>query len=552
MLNSTIKTLLIITFLIVPLNLKSEGDFDYLLERLDADSLKRNLEVLANDSMRGRKPGDVGARKAAEYIASKFNQYNLQFPRGMKSYFQRAPMHSSAPLKSSDFIVKRSEDSLSLRLLEDYLLYETGPESYIPKAIDAVFVGYGISAPEYDYNDYQNADVDGKIAVFLGGEPYSDNYDYFKANEPTIFSALEAKRRTALARGAIGCLLIPSPIDYFYRSWEKTKEEYYFNDISLSYSATGNFTALINPSLAEKLFKESGFELRRVYEMHFNQKMTSFPLNIKMKFKGEFIRRDFLSNNVAGTLKGSDPELKDSYLIITAHYDHLGVAENLSGDSIYNGAIDNAIGAAGVLELARVFSELETPPKRSILFLLTTGEEFGLLGSTYYTDHPIYPLYKTVANVNVDGLAFIDKFSSAIGVGAKYSTLNEYFEEALEYLGIAKGKIPPEFRQFESFRHSDQLSFAKAGAPSILIMDGPDYVNLSSQEAINKLINWSENVYHTPADDINQDIDFEAAVQHLKLIAVMCYLIAADDEAPEWFDDVPYKTERLRTRIEKR
>jgi len=530
-------------------NIKGLSQTEDLSVKISVENLKRHIEILANDSLEGRGTGQKGGESAAKYLANEFEKLKLRKAGNLSSYYQYIPMHGSIPQLTSELVLYSGEKQNHLTLYEDYLLYKSGAQTFIPVALELVFVGYGIIALEFDYNDYQSVDVKGKIVVFLEGEPYSTDEDYFDAERPTIYSYPESKQRIAISRGAGGSILIP---DLKYKTWEKLVREFSFEDVTLAYSVSGNLSLLINPSMADDLFKNSGYTLEDIYKMRSSNSITGFPLKAKLSFKGEFKERDFLSPNIVGMISGSDPELKDSYLIISAHYDHLGIGPPVKGDSVYNGAFDNAIGDAALLEIARIFVNKEVHPKRSIIFLLLTGEEKGLLGSIFYTANPVVPLYKTIANVNIDGIALFDIFKSIIGIGKEYSTLEEYLEKAAKENNLIISSIPPLFERSESFYRSDHAAFAAAGIPSILIVDGIDYKNLSREEALKRFINYSENVYHSPFDDLNQPMNFNAAVQHIDFIYDFCNELANSNETPEWKQGSPFINARLRSIAEKK
>jgi Zn-dependent M28 family amino/carboxypeptidase len=274
-------------------------------------------------------------------------------------------------------------------------------------------------------------------------------------------------------------------------------------------------------------------------------------MNCGISFRGEFKERDFIASNIIGMVEGKDSELKDSYMIVSAHYDHLGIGVPVKGDSIYNGVFDNAIGVSAVLELARIFSE-KVESKRSIIFILLTGEEKGLLGSKYYTDNPVVPLYKTVADINIDGVALFDNFKSVIGIGAEYSTLTDFLNNVAADDKVKVTHIPSEFRNADAFSRSDQVSFANAGIPSILVMEAPDYVSMSKEEGLKKFIKYSENIYHSPFDDLSQYMNFDAAVQHIDIIYDLCKMLVNSEEVPVWKNDAPYINARLRSIAEKK
>jgi Zn-dependent M28 family amino/carboxypeptidase len=213
---------------------------------------------------------------------------------------------------------------------------------------------------------------------------------------------------------------------------------------------------------------------------------------------------------------------------------------------------DNAAGVSALLEIAEAFTKLTVKPKRSIIFMLLTGEEMGLLGSKYYVDHPIVPLYKTIANINIDGVASFDEFNSVVGFGTEYSTLEDFLTNAALQENLNVTDVPSIFMKSESFRMSDQITFATVGIPSILVMDGIDYKNLTKEEGLEKFIYFSDNIYHTPFDDLSQPINYEAAIQHIKLLFRLAYNIADSVEEPEWNSGSPFINARLRTIAEKK
>ena len=512
------------------------------------EMLQRHLQFLGSDLFEGRGTGAMGGNLAARYLALEFDKMKLIPPGNNSSYYQYVPMHGSISLPESKLVISGEHDTTTLAINRDYLLYKGGEQTFIPAPVQLVFAGYGIVAPEYDYNDYQSIDVEGKIVVVLEGEPNSDDPAYFDGERPTIYSFPESKQRVAISRGARGCIIIPS----MYTNWEVQKQNFSFEDVTLAYSVTGNLGILLNPASAEKLFKGSQYSYEEVFRMHLQNRITSFELKTRLTFKGEFRERDFVSPNIAGIIEGSDPALKDSYIIISAHYDHLGIGTAVKGDSIYNGVFDNAAGTAALLEIARVFSGLPVPPKRSILFLLLTGEEKGLLGSAYYTENPLVPLYKTAADINIDGIALFDRFKSIIGIGAEYSTLKEYLLKTANANNVGITEIPPQFQHYESFSKSDQISFASAGIPSMLVSEGIDYVNISKEEGLKQFINYSENIYHSPFDDLKQPMNLDAAVQHIKIIYDLCYMLAQSDKTPEWYTGSPFINARLRSQAERK
>ena len=540
------KLLLILLFIINSVSAQNEK----LKSLISKENVIKNIYTLGSDEFEGRGTGEIGGEKAARFLANEFKQLNL-IPLGEdSSYFQPIRMHGGKPLSTSRLVLYSGMEQKEFKLWDDYLIYFSGEQTFIPAPIELVFIGYGIIAPEYDYNDYQSVNVEGKIVVFLDGEPQSKDESYFNGIKPTLYSYPEVKQRVALSRGARGSIIIP---DIYHGSvdWEKLKRDFSFEDVSLASSVTNNLAILFNPSSIQALFSNSEFSLFDIYNLQSKGVMQSFQMNCGISFKGEFRERDFTSSNIVGMVKGSDSEMKDSYLIISAHYDHLGIGIPVGGDSIYNGVFDNASGVAALLELARIFSE-DLKPERSIIFLLLTGEEKGLLGSIYYTNNPIKPLYKTIANINIDGIALFDKFKSIIGIGAEYSSLNNFLIDVANSDNVTITQIPEEFNNVDAFSKSDQVAFANAGIPSILIMESPDYINLSKEEGLNMFINYSENIYHTPYDDLNQKMNFDAAIQHISILLDLSNQLVQSKETPKWNNDSPFIDARLHSIAEKK
>jgi len=539
----------ILFFYLIEVKPQSFDDFYRAVNSFESDSILKHLNFLASDSLQGRGLGTDGIEIASKYIANKFQQYGLKPNPKSNNYFQEIPMHGSLPLSSSELKLYNKDSVITLRYSQDYYLYKGGQQTYIPSPLEIVFVGYGIFAPEYDYNDYQSVDVTGKIVVYLDNEPLSDDPDYFNGRSPTHYSFAEVKRQIALSRGAAGTIIIPFEN---YNDWNFVKRDFDLEDINLAYSVTSNLSLIINPECVNYIFKNSGYSFEDIVKMYNSHKMKSFELKTLLTFKGSFKERNFLEKNIIGILPGVDEKLKDSYLIISAHYDHLGIGISVNNDSIYNGALDNAIGVSVLLEIARVFSKFEVAPKRTIVFIAFTGEEKGLLGSTYYCDNPVFPLYKTIANVNIDGIAFFRDFKSIVGVGAEYSSLEDKLLETANRYQLTVEDIPDEFNSINAFTNSDNYAFAFNGVPSILILEGIINKTKSREEVIDAFVDYYLNRYHTPFDDLNQNIDIIAAERHAKIIFDFCFSLSNSSIAPEWKKDSPFLKAKLRNIAEKR
>ena len=512
---------------------------------VDPHRLRHHVQVLAADALEGRGTGTRGGELAARYLAGELRRMGWT-PFGEDGFRQPVPMHGGLPLPSSQLTIHADGTVHSLELGADYVLYSAGDHTFVPEPAELVFVGYGIVAPEFDHNDYQDAEVTGKIAVFLAGEPPSDDPEYFAGAEPTVYSSTEVKQRIAISRGAVGSVLLPAERDVRHPSWAAWRREFAFEHVTLAYSVPRNLSLVLRPELADRLLLEpNGLSIRGLYAAAQSHQLLSRSLGIALAFRGSFDERDFLADNIVAVRRGQDPALRDSYVVVTAHYDHLGIGPEMSGDSIYNGVVDNALGVAGVLEVARVLSEDRRPLRRSVIVLLTTGEEKGLLGSSYFVDHPPVPLVQLVANVNVDGLAFFDDFNDLIGIGGELSTLGSTLASVCHHLDLQIGSVPPFFWVSEALKLSDQYAFAEAGVPAILISEGFSTTHHRPSEAIAYSIRWGMERYHTPFDDLKQRLDLAASAKHTEVILAFVQAVANSPIAPRWHHGTPYRYRRL-------
>jgi len=539
----------LIIIIILSLSTKAQSSLEYfnVLNSINKDSIKKHLTYLASDELEGRGLGSKGIKLAANYISDYYSYYKLNKISTGRSYFQEIPMHGSQALSNSELTILNKDFEVSLKYGEDYFLYKCGQQTFIPQPLDIVFVGYGIVAPEFDYNDYQSVDVEGKIVLFLDGEPLSDDPDFFNGSLLNNYSSAELKRRIAISRGAAGTILIPTER---YTNWKEVQRDFDLEDVNLAYDISSNLSVILNPNKVDLLFSNSEFMFPQIIEMHKNRKIKSFNLKSKLKFRGYFKERNFIEKNVIGTIAGTDKKLRDTYILVSAHYDHLGIGKPINGDSIYNGALDNGIGVSVMLELARALSGLQL--KRSVVFIATTGEERGLLGSIYYTENPVYPLYKTIANLNIDGVAFFRDFKSLIALGNDLSSLGDLSTKTAERFGLKIEGIPEEFLNFGAFKNSDHFAFASAGIPSIIILEGLGNKSLTREEVKKEFIDYFLYRYHTPFDDLEQQIDYTAAERHAKVLFDFIYHLAMSNEEPKWNSNSPFIKNYLRNLAEKR
>lgn len=516
-----------------------------LARSITAEGLESHLVVLGSDALEGRAAGTRGGGRAASYIARQLRKAGLSPMGDRGTFFQMVPLHAARPRADCRLQLSSLGQTRTLRLGEDYQLLTTGDQTIIPRPVPMVFVGYGIVAPEHDYNDYEDVDVRGRVVVFLGGEPSSDDPDYFDGRRPSVYSSLEAKQRIALSRGAVGSVLVPLVAEDEAQTWSDMARELSVEHLSLAYSVPRHLSLVLRPRSAAELFADALYDLPQVLEMELRYTLRSFYLPVSLRFEGSFDQRDVMAPNVVGLIRGSHRRYGDTYVVVSAHYDHLGIGPELDGDSIYNGVIDNALGVSGVLEMARAVAAAERSPRRSIIFLLTTAEEEGTLGASYFLDHPPVSLDRIIANINVDGLAFLSAFDDVFGIGGELSDLGDALERAAESMELEVSQPPAELWSSESFSRSDQIAFAEAGVPSILINEGFSWPGVSEQDAIERSAAWFVERYHTPFDDLAQPLDLEASAVHARLVLALVLEAAESARAPSWHPGVRYAYQRL-------
>jgi len=511
---------------------------------VSADAIRRHTTALGSDALEGRFPGTAGGRLAAAYIAEELERLGVRPLGDGGTFYQRVPMEGNTPLPSSRLVLSSLGEARELALGRDYLLYTTGAQTWLPRPARMVFVGYGIVAPEFDYNDYADVEVRGRVVVYLAGEPSSDDPDYFLGPEPSVYAAAETKQRIALSRGAVGSVLIPS-VDTASGGWERLQREFAFEQLTLASTLPRHLSLLLHPDLAPTLFANALYDFDQVRTMERSHTLRSFHLPVAISFEGSFSSRTFLAPNVVGWVEGSDSGLAGTAVVVSAHYDHLGVGPPVDGDAVYNGVVDNALGVAGVLEIARVVATSSPPPRRSVIVLFTVAEEEGNLGAAYFLDHAPLPLSRLVANINVDGLAFRETFSDVIGIGGDLSDLGEMLRGVALQLGLEVGRPEGVVAGHEAYVRSDQAAFAAAGVPAILINEGFRWKSSAPEAAVRQTVAWLAEVYHSPGDDLAQPLDFAASRQHCGVVLALLLTVADSAHAPQWCAGVPYAYQRL-------
>ena len=505
------------------------------LPDVSAEAIESHLRFLADDALEGRNTGTAGFDVAASYVASRFKSFGLE-PAGTDgTWYQAVPLVEDTIDPASAVVqIHADGETIDLEWKEDFLMGgdPTRPSNEVKAPV--VFVGHGISAPELGYDDYAGVDVEGKVVLRFGGAPA-----HFPHNERAYYSSSRTKNQIAVARGAVGVLGLRSRQDMERRPWERSMKWAGRPDLSWVTEdgrASGHFPELqagasLSPDAAGRLFAAAGLSVDEILDAQAEGVVESRELPIEVTMRRSTHHRELSSNNVAGVLRGSDPDLRDEYVIYTAHLDHVGLGPEKDGDHIYNGAYDNAMGVAILLETARAFAEQATPPRRSILFLAVTGEEKGLLGSDFFATNPTVPIESIVANVNLDMPLFLYPLADVIPFGSEHSSLAGSVERAAAATGfdVTEDPMPEEVL----FIRSDQYSLVRQGVPAVFLVSGMR----SSDPEIDARELWLgflKNYYHSPQDDLTREIHYPSAVRFTQANLLIGLEIANETERPTW------------------
>ncbi|MBX2943414.1 MAG: M28 family peptidase [Cyclobacteriaceae bacterium] len=524
------------------------------IKEIKPSHIKADMTYLADDLLLGRKPGTPGFALASKYVEAQFISIGLLPGVEGKSYVQPVTLKSGVVdnSKSSLSIIKKGNKEVQT-FGKDYVLQPNLVLNASEVSAPLVFVGYGVHAPELGYDDYNKIDVKGKIVVYFDQAPES-----FPSNERAYFSSASTKYEEAVQRGAVGAISMQLPGDS-RRTWESTVNRSKSGTIRWADKqgkAQNTFEELkvigvFNTAQADKLFSNSNKKMEAVIESIKANKPMSFALNLDAEMKVATTTTTIQSSNLIGVIPGSDPVLRNEYVVYAAHVDHVGVGAPMKGDSIYNGAHDNASGTSILLEIARTYMRLPEPTKRSIIIAIVTGEEMGLLGSDYFANNPTVPKESIVANFSIDMPFFFHPILDIVPYGAQHSSLSKPLGVTAKYLHI--DIAPDPFPEQVVFIRSDHYSFIKKGIPALFIKSGFKTVPEDKIDRSVSDLAWRSTTYHRPNDDMSQDFDFDAAGTHVKVNFLTGYQVANDPQRPTWnkgdffggkFGQTPVKIEK--------
>jgi len=478
------------------------------IQAIKPENIETHVRFLSLDLLEGRGTGQRGGDLAAEYIATQFALYGLK-PAGDKgTYMQKVPMVGITPGAETTFaFTPASGEAMPLKVLDEYVAYDQTQQPQSDIDAPVVFVGYGIHAPEYSWDDYKDVDLKGKVLLMLVNEPPSDNPRFFKGKALTYYGRWTYKYEEAARRGAVGALLIHQTEMASY-PWEVVRnsnsgEKAY---LKLDGSPRLKAAAWIHYSVAKRLAAASGLDLTRLMNDAQSRDFKPVPLSVRLRAHIVSKIRPFESNNVLAMLPGSDGRLKEEAVMYTAHYDHLGIRPDMPGDNIYNGADDNATGCGILLELARAFSQAGQKPRRSILFASVTAEEQGLLGSEYLGKHPPIPAGKIALDLNYDDIPPLGSPQEVEVAGAERTTFYPTVTAtAKDFRLTIRPDAHPEAGHYY---RSDHFSLARVGIPSFSVNEGVKYRGHDEAWGLAQDEDYTKNHYHQPSDEYHAEMDF--------------------------------------------
>jgi Zn-dependent M28 family amino/carboxypeptidase len=491
----------------------------------DGKSWWEHVNVIASDEMEGRDTGSPGLRKAQAYIVEELKKSGIQ-PAGSEGFYQPIEFISRQldESRSSMALVRNGKVEPLVFGEDDNLNKPVDPLPHVDAPL--IFAGYGLRIPEMNYDDFAGIDAKGKVLVVFSGSPSE-----VPGPLASHYQSMAERAKVLKAVGAIGYLTVPNPAAMDI-PWERIKASRHnssmgFAEEALNDSAAIRLSIYFNPASAQKVFEGTGHKFEEIAALGKERKpLPHFPLNANIRVTQAVAMKPVESANVIGKLEGSAPTLKNEYVVLSAHTDHLGIGTPINGDRIYNGAMDNGSGTAVLLDMAAALSKLK--PKRSVLFVFVTGEEKGLLGSRYFTAHPTVPLRSMVGNINIDMFQPIIPLKLLTIYGLAESDLGDLAAAAAKKEGVEPQADPEPLRNL--FIRSDQYNFIKNGIPALAMKVGakPGTPEAETQQK------WLHERYHAPSDDLNQPVDLEAAGKFEDIVRDLTIEIANDSKRPEW------------------
>ncbi|MAI70006.1 MAG: peptidase M28 [Rhodopirellula sp.] len=529
------KSLAFLSFLFLAITNQASAQPESGASLIDEASIRGHVQFLADDLLEGRGPGSRGDELTQLYIATQFETLGLHPAAGNGKWLQPFPLVGVRTIAPPNVVFKNGDKTVSLKSVEDFMSTIGRPaEKARLNDAELVFVGYGIEAPEYDWDDYKDFDLTNKVLVMMNNDPASDP-DLFAGRRRLYYGRWDYKYEIAAQKGAAGAIIIhttPSagyPWQVIQTSWSGEEFELLGNEGKrLELKGWGTEEGL------REVVKLSGFDLDALREQAESRDFHPISLGTTLSIELEGVVRKQNTANVLGLLPGSDPELSDEVVIYMAHHDHLGmgVERDLRGDNIYNGAVDNATGVAALLTMAKAYGQMNPPPKRSILFAAVGAEEQGLLGSKFFAENPSLQPGNMAAVINMDGTNIIGRTHDVNVIGYGKSNLDTIVT------AVAKSQkrivTPDHFPDRGYYYRSDQFSLAKIGVPGVYLHSGIEVVGKPAGWGKQQLDQWVEKIYHQPSDEYSDDWDLTGALEDTRLLYEVGRRVANQPDLPAW------------------
>ncbi len=504
--------------------------------KFQISDLEPHLVTLASDEFMGRMPFTEGEEITVNYLENEFKSMGLE-PGNGDSYFQDVPLVSIQTIPADEMTISSANETIQLEGLKDYVLWSQRTDSEVSiENAEMVFAGFGIIAPEYGWDDYKNIDVKGKIVVVLVNDPGfgTEDESFFKGNTMTYYGRWTYKYEEAIRQGALGCLIVHNtiPAGYGFNVVQgKWNSPILYLDERGTEKYTPAFEGWVTLPTANKLFEMAGLDGRELLAKSRKADFQAIPMNLKASTSMEVITEYDVSKNVVAKVTGT--EKPEEVIVYTAHWDHFGYgAPDETGDSIYNGALDNASGTAALLALAKAF-KTDSPPKRTVVFLAVTAEEQGLWGSAFYAKNPIYPKENTVANINMDGINPYGKMKDVSLIGIGQSEMEDLLNIELEKVGRYSAPDPTPSAGY--YFRSDHFNFAKIGVPALYFSNGIDHFEKGKEYGKALEEEYVQKYYHNPSDEYDPSRwNLEGAVDDVQLLYEVGKNLANSDTWPKW------------------
>jgi Zn-dependent M28 family amino/carboxypeptidase len=507
--------------------------------------LLKHIKVLASDEFEGRSPGTQGETLTVAYIKQQFTRLGLASGNPDGTYVQQVPMRGVTSTPKLAFNARGKTTPLDFP--GDFVAFSPHAERDIRvDDSEMVFVGYGVVAPEFGWDDYKGADLRGKTLVMLINDPpvpdpnNSARLDpaMFKGEGMTYYGRWTYKYEMAAKLGAAAAIIVHEtkpaayPYEVVVNSWARENFILKTDGPNASFPAV---PAWIHLDRARDLFRAAGMDFETLKKSALSREFKPVSLGVTATFRVQNTLREIASNNVVAKIEGSAPELKNECVVYSAHWDHFGVNDKLQGtrtQRIFHGALDNASGVATLLELAKAYTALAAPPKRTIVFIATTAEEQGLLGAQYYVHHPLYPLDRTLVNINIDGINTWGRTKDVEISGFGQSSMDDSVKK---FAAIQGRTVRPETRpELGLFYRADHFEFAKAGVPVVYLRGGRNYIGKPESYARDRIDEYIAQRYHKVTDTVRSDWNLEGAVEDTRLLFMVGYDVAQGSEIPRW------------------